>query len=266
MASAVRVRSRSGLRQVLAPAVATALALSGTWTAGSASAAALPATEVATSAGAAVSPPAYRGLPMTVKELQRRLKDARMSPGKGATLDAKTRAAVKRFQTKFGLVVDGVPGPKTQKKLTAVTRNGNGILPACRRPAKAICVDKTLKLVWVLEKGKVLYSMDARFGRKGEQTREGAFSVGRKGTDYDRDGVVSLAEAKRYVSTTYESPMPLPLFFSGGQAIHYSSDFEAVGYASPGSHGCANTRDYEKMERLWEWARIYTSVYVYRGA
>ena len=36
--------------------------------------------------------------------------------------------------------------------------------------------------------------------------------------------------------------MPFAMFFSGGQAVHYSADFASVGY-NGASHGCVNVRD-----------------------
>ena len=72
----------------------------------------------------------------------------------------------------------------------------------------------------------------SRFGSDELPTREGAFSVYRKSRDH--------------VSTLYDSSMPFAMFFSGGQAVHYSSDFAAVGYDGA-SHGCVNVRDYDGM-------------------
>ena len=48
------------------------------------------------------------------------------------------------------------------------------------------------------------------------------------------------------MSTLYHSPMPYAMFFSGGQAVHYSADFAARGYAGA-SHGCVNVRDEAKL-------------------
>ena len=36
--------------------------------------------------------------------------------------------------------------------------------------------------------------------------------------------------------------MPYAMFFSGGQAVHYSPDFAARGY-NGASHGCVNVRN-----------------------
>ena len=71
--------------------------------------------------------------------------------------------------------------------------------------------------------GEVQVTLDARFGGNGYVTREGSFSVYRKSRDH--------------VSSLYDTSMPFAMFFSGGQAVHYSPDFAAVGYAGA-SHGC----------------------------
>jgi len=56
--------------------------------------------------------------------------------------------------------------------------------------------------------------------------------------------------------------MPYSMFFSGGQAIHYSSDFARRGY-SGASHGCVNTRDYSRMRLLYNRTPVGTRVYIY---
>src|SRR5690606_11606529 len=49
-------------------------------------------------------------------------------------------------------------------------------------------------------------------------------------------------KSRDHWSTLYDSPMPYAMFFSGGQAVHFSADFAARGYAGA-SHGCVNVRD-----------------------
>jgi lipoprotein-anchoring transpeptidase ErfK/SrfK len=56
--------------------------------------------------------------------------------------------------------------------------------------------------------------------------------------------------------------MPLAMFFSGGQAVHYSSDFAAVGYAGA-SHGCVNVRDYDALAVLFGEVQVGDKVVVY---
>lgn len=91
--------------------------------------------------------------------------------------------------------------------------------------------------------------MSARFGGPGYRTREGVFRVYRK--------------SRHHVSSRYGSRMPFSMFFSGGQAIHYSPDFARVGYAGA-SHGCANLRTWSGAEWLFDRTPIGTRVVVSR--
>jgi lipoprotein-anchoring transpeptidase ErfK/SrfK len=52
------------------------------------------------------------------------------------------------------------------------------------------------------------------------------------------------------------------MFFSGGQAVHYSSDFAARGYAGA-SHGCVNVRDYAGIQWLFDQVNIGDKVVIY---
>jgi lipoprotein-anchoring transpeptidase ErfK/SrfK len=56
--------------------------------------------------------------------------------------------------------------------------------------------------------------------------------------------------------------MPFAMFFSGGQAVHYSSDFAARGYAGA-SHGCVNVRDYDAVAGLYDQVQVGDEVVVY---
>ena len=56
--------------------------------------------------------------------------------------------------------------------------------------------------------------------------------------------------------------MPFALFFSGGQAIHYSADFARRGW-NGSSKGCVNVRDYNALKRLFDLARVGDKVIVY---
>ena len=113
---------------------------------------------------------------------------------------------------------------------------------------RALCISKTTrKLVWVVD-GKALLRMDVRFGSSANPTREGAFTVYWKSRDH--------------VSTTYGSKMPFAMFFSGGEAVHYSSDFAARGYAGA-SHGCVNVRNYDGIKWLFDQVVVGDKVIVY---
>ncbi|WP_432945258.1 L,D-transpeptidase [Kribbella sp. CA-253562] len=104
---------------------------------------------------------------------------------------------------------------------------------------RIICVNKKTRKVAFLYNGKLLATGDARFGGPRTPTRNGFFKLQRK--------------SKNHVSSIYKSPMPYAMFFSGGQAIHYSADFKARGY-NGASHGCINMRDKKKI--AWIFARV----------
>ncbi|HLT60746.1 MAG TPA: L,D-transpeptidase, partial [Microlunatus sp.] len=67
---------------------------------------------------------------------------------------------------------------------------------------------------------------------------------------------------KHVISNLYHTPMPYSMFFSGGQAVHYSADFAARGY-NGGSHGCVNVRNWAAIVELFAQARVGDKVIVY---
>jgi peptidoglycan hydrolase-like protein with peptidoglycan-binding domain len=172
-----------------------------------------------------------------------------------------TETSVRQFQQRRDLDVTGSVDARTWTRLVDLTGQvtSDDLYPQPKGPAdstldsrcltgRVICVDKSTRSVrWVVE-GKVKYWMEARFGRASMPTREGVFSINRKSRDH--------------VSSIYESSMPLAQFFSGGQAVHYSPDFAAVGYDGA-SHGCVNVRDWDLAERLFNDTRIGDRVVVY---
>lgn len=132
--------------------------------------------------------------------------------------------------------------------------------PAAARPAvklprrctvrgKVLCIDKSERRLRLVRNGKVVKTMDARFGGRRTPTREGTFRVYRK--------------SRNHVSSIYRTPMPYALFFSGGQAVHYSPDFARKGYAGA-SHGCVNLRDRRGAAELFDATPIGTRVVVTR--
>ncbi len=174
----------------------------------------------------------------------------------------KTEAAVRGFQAKRGFPVTGAVDRRTLDRLVEMSHeptaaelsnaapdpaDGAPLDPRCGT-GRAICVDKSSSsLRWVVD-GKVLMTLDARFGGVGHETREGLFHVERKSRDH--------------VSSLYHTSMPLAMFFSGGQAVHYSPDFAAHGYAGA-SHGCVNTRDYDQVASLFDQVHLGDKVVVY---
>lgn len=100
------------------------------------------------------------------------------------------------------------------------------------------------------DNGKVSSTFDARFGCAATRTREGQFSV--------------LWKSRNHVSTIYHTPMPYAMFFSGGQAVHYSADFARRGYNGC-SHGCVNIRDKAGIAWVFDQVRNGDRVVVYRS-
>lgn len=201
-----------------------------------------------------------------VRELQARLRQIAWFSGDVTDhYGDQTTEAVRGFQAKREIRVTGYVDRVTLDRLHAMTREpsaaelenrvtpmGNvpGALDARCLTGRAMCVDKSSRtLRWVVD-GKVLRTMDVRFGStvNNTPTREGQFSVGWKDPDH--------------VSSLYDSEMPYSMFFSGGQAVHYSSDFASQGY-SGASHGCINVRDYEAVQWLYGQVDVGDKVVVY---
>ena len=178
------------------------------------------------------------------------------------TYGPSTRKAVFGFQGKRGIPQTGVVDRRTLDLLVGMTTNptadelanrppdpadGRPLDPRCRT-GLVLCIDKTSRsLRWVVD-GKVRVTVDVRFGSAELPTREGVFSVYRKSRDH--------------VSSLYHTSMPFAMFFSGGQAVHYSPDFAATGY-NGASHGCVNVRDYDAIASLYDRVPLGTRVVIY---
>jgi peptidoglycan hydrolase-like protein with peptidoglycan-binding domain len=197
-----------------------------------------------------------------VRDLQARLKQIAWFFGDvTGTYDGATSTAVKGFQAKRVIPVTGVVDQRTLDRLAAMTTTPTrdekhnvqpspGKLDARCLTGRVLCIDKTSStLRWVVD-GHVEQQLDARFGStlNDTPTREGLFHVYLMDADH--------------VSHLYGSSMPYAMFFSGGQAVHYSSDFAAVGYGGA-SHGCVNIRDYDGIRWLFSQVRVGDKVVVY---
>jgi peptidoglycan hydrolase-like protein with peptidoglycan-binding domain len=175
-----------------------------------------------------------------------------------------TVAAVRGFQGKRHVPVTGKVDRRTLDLLVAMTSvptasdlankapdpaDGAALDSRCRT-GRVLCIDKTSSsLRWVVD-GTVRSTLDVRFGSEYTPTREGVFSVYWKDQDH--------------VSDLFGSAMPYSMFFSRGQAVHYSSDFAARGYAGA-SHGCVNVRDYAGLASLFGQVATGDRVVVYRS-
>ncbi|MGW3327164.1 L,D-transpeptidase family protein [Streptomyces virginiae] len=196
-----------------------------------------------------------------VRELQARLRQLKlMSVAPTGFYGSKTTAAVKTFQSKHGLNATGSVDEATWKKIEGASKKPTADElrpstvnevdapdPRCMQ-GRVMCISKESRtLAWMID-GKVVSTMDVRFGSENTPTREGVFDVGWK--------------AKEWTSTIYHTPMPYAMFFSGGQAVHYSADFAARGYQGA-SHGCVNVRDKGKLSALFDQVKVGDKVVVY---
>ncbi len=199
-----------------------------------------------------------------VRDLQSRLRQIAWYFGDvGDTWDKQTTAALTGFQEKRRIAETGYVDRRTLRRLHDMTRTPTANELANRFPGdletdaaldprcatgRALCVDKSSSTVrWVVD-GQVRRTMAVRFGSSYTPTREGTFRVGWKSRDH--------------VSSLYDTPMPFAMFFSGGQAVHYSSDFAAQGYAGA-SHGCVNVRDRAGIEWLFDQVAVGDKVVIY---
>jgi peptidoglycan hydrolase-like protein with peptidoglycan-binding domain len=198
-----------------------------------------------------------------VRELQARLiQIAWLSGDVTPHYGARTTEAVEGFQSKREIPVTGEVDQRTWNRLVAMTYDpseaelfnrtpspseGAPLDPRCLSGV-ALCIDKTTSSLRYVVDGDVQMEMDVRFGDESTPTDEGQFEVEWKDADH--------------VSTLYHTEMPYSMFFSGGQAVHYSADFATYGY-SGASHGCVNVRDYDAIAQLYDLIDVGDTVVVY---
>ncbi|MFI9047752.1 L,D-transpeptidase family protein [Streptomyces sp. NPDC053427] len=208
---------------------------------------------------AVMAPGSYGG---RVRELQARLTQlGHFKRSLTGYYGAVTTAAVRAFQKRQRLPRTGTVQPATWRTLRVRTHvpSRDELRPPTSRPigmpdrrcltGRVICISKKSRtLAWMVD-GKVVSAMDVRFGSQFTPTREGTFRLTFKN--------------RRHVSTIYHTAMPYAMFFSGGQAVHYSADFAARGYRGA-SHGCVNVRDRGRIAALFGQVRNGTRVVVHR--
>ncbi|WP_377325023.1 L,D-transpeptidase family protein [Pimelobacter simplex] len=201
-----------------------------------------------------------------VRDLQARLKQIAWFTGDVTDkYGPVTTEAIRGFQAKRGFEVTGEVDRRTLDRLHEMTRpptqaeltnqpppggggNTPGPLDARCTTGRVLCIDKSSRtLRWVVD-GQVRKTVDVRFGSAELPTREGVFSIQRKSRDH--------------VSTLYHTSMPYAMFFSGGQAVHYSPDFAAHGY-NGASHGCVNVRDQDAVAWLFDQVTVGDRVVIY---
>lgn len=123
-----------------------------------------------------------------------------------------------------------------------------GATPSACNVGRVVCIDKSARTIRFVVDGRTQIRLAGRFGGPGTPSREGSFRIFWKNIDH--------------VSSLFHTPMPFAMFYSGGQAVHYSADFARAGY-NGASRGCVNTRDYAATRALFHATRIGDRVYVY---
>ncbi|TQL66333.1 peptidoglycan hydrolase-like protein with peptidoglycan-binding domain [Nocardioides albertanoniae] len=220
------------------------------------------ATTTSTSVGKTGLHTAYKALykqgssGIGVRRVQARLKERRIYGGRvTGNYGSKTAGAVKIFQRNQHLAVTGKVNQRTLDRLRSMTHTPTdaklyNLHRNCVTSGRVLCVDKTDRRMRYVRKGHIVRSIDARFGCSNNKSRQGTFKVYRK--------------SRNHVSSIYHTPMPYAMFFSGGQAVHYSSDFAARGYNGC-SHGCVNVRNKSSIRWVFDQIRINDRVVVYRS-
>lgn len=183
----------------------------------------------------------------SVVRVQRYLNGVGIPAPSTGVFDRATEKAVLHFQDKFQMAPYGRVNQATAIRLQDVY--GTGRLPnACRTTVRIVCVDKTQKTARLMVKGTEKLATDVRFGSEATPTRHGRFRV--------------FYKDKYLISGITGTPMPYSLFFSGGQALHFSAYFQRDGY-NGASHGCVNIRDRTAARYLFRHVPVGTPVYIY---
>ena len=199
--------------------------------------------------------------------LQQRLNWAGLYVPVTGIFDAATKKQVNHLREKFLYDENGTVSNSLWLILTSITKS-KGVLPS-ECSGTSLCISKSQSILRYIVNGKVVRTMDARFGPEDGgnlATANGLFAIDSKDGCYsgaNPDDYGSLM-ANCHVSTGYGTPMPWSMFFNGGQAVHYSWYFARDGYYG-NSHGCINVRDWEGVKYIFDHASEGTSVYVYWG-
>lgn len=159
--------------------------------------------------------------------------------------DATDCAAIKKFQTKYGVrPVAGLAGPTSGK---VVARLNKVALAKCS-PGATVCLDLTSQTLWVVQNGKiVLGPVPIRSGRPGMATPTGHYRIGNK---------------KKYtVSTIFDVPMPYWQQFNGAMGFHQTPSY-LYDNGGGGSHGCVNMLRKDAIA-LYGLTRVGTKVHVF---
>jgi len=197
-------------------------------------------------AGKAKIKPGMQG--RSVERVQELLNGVGKPAPTNGVYDKATQKAYKSFQDKFGYWPTGIVSQRPALKLKKLY--GNGQLPKPCRTGRVLCIDKTQLVLRQMVGGKQKLVTDVRFGAEATPTRNGKHRV--------------FSKVRFLISQLAGTPMPYSMFFSGGQAVHFSPGFRRDGY-NGASLGCVNIRVYKDAKRLYNTTPVGTPVYIYNS-
>lgn len=197
-------------------------------------------------AGEAKIRPGMQG--RSVERIQEQLNGVGKPAPATGVYDKQTVRAYKSYQEKFGYWPTGNVSQTQALRLKKLYGNGK-LPPICNRD-KVLCIDKTQLVLRVMADGEQRLVTDVRFGSELTPTRNGKHRV--------------YAKVRYLISQLAGTPMPYSLFFSGGQAVHYSPGFHRDGY-NGASLGCVNVRVFKDAREIYHRTPVGTLVYVYRS-
>jgi hypothetical protein len=184
-----------------------------------------------------------------VQQVQAKLTTVGIPTPDTGVFDKKTAKNVGIFNEKFRGYNYGENRVITRKSWLKLRKESKTKIPRyCLKQKKVMCISKKQKVLRYLHKGRVKRALDVRFGVPGYRTRNGKFKIFRK--------------KKNDYSVLYRSVMKFSMYFSGGQAVHWSKSFPIDGYWG-GSRGCVNTRKYKLTKQLFKKVTIGTPTFIY---
>ncbi len=183
-----------------------------------------------------------------VNLVQQRLENAGIPIALTGVYDRQTAKAVEHFQGKFFLDETGRVNRKTFTTLARIGGKPDRNLGICKRKVRAICANQTQKIVRYYVRGKLKFQEDARYSQPASWVREGNHKIRSKQWDL--------------TSNLYGTWMPRAVFFSGGQAFHYSPGFGSDGY-NGGSKGCVGFRTLHIATKFYRMVPLGTFTKVY---
>lgn len=186
-------------------------------------------------------------LGVPVEQIQKNLTAAGATVRPTGVWDTSTQQGWLWFTTKFTLWPTANVTSAKLSRLQEIAARAD-IPRACKTSGTVICADKGLKVLRLMRNGTQIDSTDAVFGIGKYATRPGTHRV--------------HAKDRFLISDLSGTPMPYSLFFSRGQAIHYSKAFSRRGYEI-GTLGCVAIGDKAFAKRLYTMSSVGQKVVVH---